>query len=249
MNTIIKRIKNNVILTVLITLFLGVTIFFTSKFLSDITIPFLKNYFELDDFYTKNTVFKFYILILSIITILFLNKGSLKSYGFNLSKNTNYFKMTFISIGIILGSMIVGGILFMGILSHLFPTENTNVFPKNESLIEMVLTIWIWSSICEEVLVRGLMQSFMNHLNNIKIFRLSLPVIISGIFFGSMHLSLLSAGMGIWFVCFILFNTTIIGLLTGFYREKSRSLIPPILIHIIANIIGAIPLIIQMFIS
>jgi membrane protease YdiL (CAAX protease family) len=248
MNMIIKRIQNNVILTVLTTLFLGITIFFTSKFLSDITIPFLENYFELNNFYTKNTVFKFYILILSVITILFLNKGSLKNYGFNLSKNTNYFKMTFISIGIILGSMIVGGILFMGILSHLFPTENTNVFPKNESLLEMILTIWIWSSICEEVLVRGLMQSFMDHLKTKKVLGLSLPVIISGLFFGSMHLSLISAGMGVWFVCFILFNTTIIGFLTAFYREKSESLIPPILIHIIANVVGSIPLIIQMII-
>jgi membrane protease YdiL (CAAX protease family) len=249
MNTIIKRIQNNVILTILTTLFLGITIFFISKLLADITIPFFKNYFELNNFYTKNTVFKFYILILSIITILFLNKGSLKNYGFNFSKNTNYFKLTFISIGITLGAMIVGGALFMGILSHFFPTENTNVFPKSESLIELILAIWIWSSICEEILVRGLMQGFMNHLKTKKVLGLSLPVIISGLFFGSMHLSLISAGMGVWFVCFILFNTTIIGLLAAFYREKSESLIPPILIHIIANVVGSIPLIIQMIIS
>ena len=243
MNTIIKRIQSNPILTVLVTLFLGYTIFFVSGYFSEITIPFFKKFFEINNFYEKSSVLKFYILILSIITILFLNKGSLKNYGFNLSKNTNYFKMTLISIGVIIASMMIGGILFIGILSHLFPTENTNVLPKNESLLEMILTIWIWSSICEEVLVRGLMQSFMNNLKNIKLFKLSLPVIISGLFFGSIHLSLLSGNMGIWYVCFIVFNTTIIGLLTAFYREKSESLISPILIHILANVIGSIPMI------
>lgn len=245
MNTIIKKIQHNATLTVIATIFLGTIIFFTSNFLSDISIPFLKNYFELNNFYEKTTVFKAYMLILSIITILFINNGSLKNYGFNLSKNTNYFKMTLISIVIIIASMMIGNILFIGVLSHLFPSENTTAFPENESLLQMILTIWIWSSICEEVFVRGLLQSFMNQLKNIKVFRLSLPVIISGLIFGSMHLSLLNSGMGIWFVCFILFNTTVIGLLTAFYREKSESLIPPILIHILANVIGSAPVIIQ----
>lgn len=248
MNTIIKRIQNNVILTILTTLFLGITIFFISKLLADITIPFLKNYFELS-FYTKNTIFKFYMLILSIITILVINKGSLKNYGFSTAKDTNYLKMTLITIAITIGAFIIGNILFIVILSHLFPTENTNVFPKVDSLIEQILTVWIWSSICEEVLVRGLLQGFMNHLKTKKILGLSLSVIISGLLFGSMHLSLISAGMGIWFVSFILFNTTIIGLLAAYYREKSESLIPPILIHIIANVVGSTPLIIQMIIS
>lgn len=243
MNTIIKRIQNNVILTILTTLLIGVSIFFTSKFLSNITLPYIKNYFELSS-YSENTVIKFYILILSIFTILILNNGSLKNYGFNSAKNISYFKISLISVGISIGSTIVGAIIFMAILNNIFPTESTKLLSKPNSLIELILTIWIWSSICEEILVRGLMQSFMNHLKNIKVFRLSLPVIISGLFFGSLHLSNLSSGMNVWFVCFTVFNTSIIGILAAFYREKSESLIPAILIHIIANIIGSIPLII-----
>jgi membrane protease YdiL (CAAX protease family) len=243
MNTIIKRIQNNTTLTILTTLLIGITIFLTSFFLNDITLPYIKKYFELN-LYSENTVFKFYILILSIFTILILNNGSLKNYGFNTTKNINYFKMSLISVGIIIGSIIVGAIIFMAILNNIFPSENTKLFSKPNSLIELILTIWIWSSICEEVLVRGLMQSFMNHLKSIKVFRLSLPVIISGLFFGAMHLSLLNSKMNIWFVCLTVFNTSIIGILAAFYREKSDSLIPPVLIHIIANVIGSIPLII-----
>lgn len=243
MNTIIKRIQNNVILTVLTTFLLGITIFFTSKFLSDITLPYIKNYFELS-VYSENTVFKLYILILSISTILILNNGSLKNYGFNTAKNINYFKMSLISVGIIIGSTIIGAIIFMAILNNIFPNESTKLLSKPNSLIELILVIWIWSSICEEVLVRGLMQSFMNHLKNIKIVRLSLPVIISGLFFGAMHLFHINSEMNIWYVCFMVFHTSILGILAAFYREKSESLIPSILIHIIANILGSIPMII-----
>lgn len=243
MKTIIKTIQNNAILTILTTLILGVTIFFISKYLSDITLPHINNFFELSE-YSENTVLKFYILILSILTIIILNNGSLKNYGFNTSKNINYLRMSLISIGIIIGSTIICAIIFMGILNNLFPTENTKLLSKPNSLIELILVIWIWSSICEEVLVRGLMQSFMNHLKNIKIVRLSLPVIISGLFFGAMHLFHINSEINIWHVCFIVFHTSIIGILAAFYREKSESLIPPILIHIIANILGSIPMII-----
>ena len=50
-------------------------------------------------------------------------------------------------------------------------------------------------------------------------------------------------------VSFIVFNTTVIGLLAAFYREKSESLIPPVIIHFLANAVGSAPLIIKMLIS
>ncbi len=76
-----------------------------------------------------------------------------------------------------------------------------------------------------------------------------MPVIISGLFFGAMHLSLLFVGMGHWFVSFIVFNTTVIGLIAAYYREKSDSIIPPIIIHFTANVVGSIPIIIILLIS
>lgn len=245
MKIIINRIQNNVFLTVVTTLFMGVAVLFLSDYFGHITTPIVEKYVDLN-FYTKNTVYKFYILLLSILFIFALNNGSLKSYGFNVAKNTNYLKMSALTIGVTLGSMFIGGILFMGILNHFFPATNTTGFPKNESILQMILTIWLWSSICEEVLVRGLLQGFIKHFKHIKIARLSLPVLISGFFFGSMHLSLLNAGMGHWFVCVIVLNTTAIGLLAAYYREKSDSLIPPILIHILANVVGSMPIIFQM---
>ena len=248
MSAFIKKIQSNTSLTVLTAIVSGIVILLGCQFLADNTVLLIEKFTELN-FYTENTVFKLYILIFSIVFILILNKGSLKNYGFTRAVSIKYPKMILITIGITIASFVVGGILFMGILSNVFPTENTKAFPEQESIIEMILTIWIWSSICEEVLVRGLMQGFMNHIKTRKILGLSLPVIISGVFFGCMHLGLLTAGMGHWFVSFIVFNTTVIGLLAAFYREKSGSLIPPILIHFLANFIGSVPLIIKMIIS
>jgi len=248
MNTLIKKIQSNILLTIFTALFTGIIVLIGSKFLSQITIPFIEESFNLS-FYIKNSISKLYMLVLSISIILLINKGSLKAFGFQKPKNIKYIKMILITIGITFGALIFGMFLFMGILNHIFPAENTTGFPEQKSLIEMILTVWIWSSICEEVLVRGLMQSFMQHFKSKKFLGLSLPVLISGLFFGAMHLSLLFVGMGHWFVCSIVFFTTTIGLLAAYYREKSDSIIPSVIIHFTANFVGSIPLIITLIIA
>jgi len=231
------------LLSVLIAILLGYLVIQISRYFSSITLPFIKQYFALN-FYTKQTFFKLYMVIFSILIIWIVNNKSLKNYGFTRAKNIRYSRLILITIGISILSFILGNIIFNGLLAHFFPTENTKTFSPPNSILEMILAVWIWSSICEEILVRGLVQGFMNHLKNIKFLGLSLSVIISGLFFGAMHLSLLNAGMGRWFVGFIVFDTTVIGLLAAYYREKSDSLLPPILIHFLANFIGSLPLII-----
>lgn len=243
MNSLIKKIKENTILTILIALCLGVFIILTSGYLARWTTPLVEKYVNLS-FYTQNTIGKLYMLMLSIVLIWFINNKSFSNYGFTKAKNIRYSKMILITIGIAILSFIIGNILFNGVLAHLFPTDNTKTFSKPNSILEMILTVWIWSTFVEEIMVRGLMQGFMSHLNKKILWKLSLSVIISGLFFGAMHLTLLKAGMGVWFVSFIVFNTTVIGLLAAYYREKSGSLFPPILIHFLANVVGSIPFII-----
>ncbi len=246
MNTIISKIKENTLLSVLVALFLGVFVFIASRYLASWTTPFIENYFNLN-YYTKNIIFKFYILILSIVMIWFVNDKSFKNYGFVKAKNISYPKMTLISIGILIASMIIGGILFVGILRNYFPTENNKVFPS-QSILQMILTVWIWSSITEEFLSRGLVQGFMNHLKDKKVIGLSISVIFSGLFFGAMHLSLFNT-MSYWFAGMIVSNATVVGLLAAYYREKSGSIAPAIYIHILANVVGSVPLLITMLLG
>lgn len=243
MKNLLSSIKNNTTSSILFVLILGYILLKTSSYLSYITIPFIEKHLSLS-FYTSNMVMKSFLLILSIVMILFINNASLKDYGFTRARNVKYYKIIWVTIGVSVLSFIVGNLLFNGLLRHYFPTENPKGFPKPSSIIEMIISVWIWSSICEEILVRGFVQSFLIHLKKYHFFKLSLPIVISGLFFGAMHLSLLKIDFDIWFVSFIVFYTTVIGLLAAHYREKSNSLIPPILIHFLANFVGSTPLLI-----
>jgi len=249
MNAFINYIRKNSLLTIVFIVLIGFFIFEASLFTAKPIISLLEVKLGLN-FYTKNVIIKLFMLIYSVLAILLVNNGSIKGYGFNLSTiKIGYLKFSFKVIGITLASFLFGAILFMGILNRVFPTGNSTGFPEQNSIIQMVLTIWIWSSICEEVFVRGLIQGFIQHLQNIRIFRLSLPVIISGFFFGAMHLSLISMGMGAWYVTFIVFNTTVIGLVAAYYREKTNSIIPAFWVHLLANFVGSIPLIIKILLT
>ena len=249
MNQIINKIHSSKLLTLVSTIILFLFILITSRFLAKPARLAIENYFELS-FYAENVFFKLIMLILSIGVILFINNGSLKGYGFNKPKRINYIKLVLLTMGFTYGAMIIGNIVFIKILGGLFPIESgAKSFPIPNSIIEMILTVWIWSSICEEIFVRGLLQGFMKNLRDRKVWILSYSVIISGLLFGLMHLGLLIAGMNPWFVGFIVFFTTNIGLLTAYYREKSDSLFPPILIHFLANLFGSLPLVIMMLLN
>ena len=245
MRKIIEKVRTKNVFSILVAITMGLVVLFISGKLGTIVTSEIETYTGLN-FYTRNTVMKFFMLIFSVLLILIVNKGSLKDYGFNKPEKLRFVRFLLISAGIIIGAFVFGQLLFTGILRNLFPVENSGGgFPKTSSVLEMILTVWIWSSICEEVLTRGLIQGFMKFQTNIKFLRLSLPVWISGIFFGVMHLSLLKTNMDIWFVSFIVFNATILGLLAAYYREKTKSIYPAIFIHILANVIGSLPAIIM----
>lgn len=248
MEKVIAFLQKNLFINVISAVFLGASVFFLSSFIAKPISDIVGNHIELD-FYSRNYFIKFFILIFSLLVILLVNKGNLSGYGFKRNSNIKYFPFIFKVAGISIAALIFGSILFMGILNRVFPTGNSAGFPEPKSILQMILAVWIWSSFCEEVLLRGLVQSFMQKFTHIKLFHLSIPVIVSGLLFGAMHLSLFRAGMGLWFVCVIVFNTSVIGLMAAHYREKSGSLIPAFWIHFIANVVGSLPLIIKMIIS
>jgi membrane protease YdiL (CAAX protease family) len=69
---------------------------------------------------------------------------------------------------------------------------------------------------------------------------LSMPVVVSGLLFGAMHLVLVKQ-MGPGAIPLILL-TTCLGLVVAHYREKMGSLLPAIIIHALFNIGGSLPL-------
>ncbi len=170
--------------------------------------------------------------ILSLVVIGLLSRGSLASYG--LTKGD--FQLT-------------GGIFLWAIPTAILSTlgfiaSRSGVKVRGGlgySPLQTVIFVWIYASISEEIFTRGLLQSYLIPLSNYGInlsqkLRLSLPVIFSGLYFGMMHIVAIKR-MGPP----VILLTTLLGLIAGYYREKTKSLIPAMIIHALFNIGGSLP--------
>jgi membrane protease YdiL (CAAX protease family) len=102
----------------------------------------------------------------------------------------------------------------------------------------------VYASIAEEVLTRGLIQGYLNSYSNsgmqIANVFLSIPVLVGALFFGLMHLATLTLGLDFITVVATVVSATIVGIIAGYYCEKTGSLLPAILIHMLFNIAGSL---------
>ena len=188
----------------------------------------------LADLWIANSVSLVVGLALAISLMLLLGRGKLAAFGFTIKLN---FPVVHV-IGWGLGVGILGNLVGL-----LVPGEGLP-FMKEYSLAQMVVFTWIYRSIYEEIICRGFVQGFLLPYVNRGFHTfgvwLSLPVTAAALFFGLMHLMLLTMGVGISTVVSIALFGTILGLIAGYYREKSGSLIPAMLVHTLFNISGTV---------
>jgi membrane protease YdiL (CAAX protease family) len=144
-----------------------------------------------------------------------------------------------IGIGILIGVLgsLAGFVLpgeGMGPLMGRFPP----------GFVHVVLGVWLWSSLTEEVFVRGVVQTWMDrHVDRGIRFGglfMSWPVLTSGLLFGALHASILIAGCDLPTTLQICTMTAAGGLLCAFLRERTGSLFPAIVCHVFLNIGGMI---------
>lgn len=111
----------------------------------------------------------------------------------------------------------------------------------HRSLLQLVLFVWVYASVCEEVLTRGLLQSLIGGWGVAigSSARFSVTVVVSGLFFGAMHLVLIDS-MGLFALVPIVL-ATLLGFLAAHYRETTGSLIPAIIVHALFNVGGMLP--------
>ena len=174
-----------------------------------------------------------FMWLLSILIIIILTKGKIGEYGFTRGK----FRLT----GKIFLWVIPTAVL--SVMGFFASQAGQNVKEVLEfSYLEDIVFVWIYASICEEVFTRGLLQSFLSPLAGYGIrlskgLRLSLPVLFSGLFFGMMHIVAIDRiGPP------VIVLTSALGIIAGYYREKTESLIPAIIIHALFNVGGMLPM-------
>jgi len=175
------------------------------------------------------------MLAVSLMLVLASSMGDPSGFGFTRPKS-----------GARYGAGITWGLL-LGLLASLsnLAAGGGGLKPvQGLSFVQIVLLIWLLASVAEEVLVRGYVQSYLEPLSNIgfQAFgkRLSLPVLLSALFFSAMHLILLTTGTPFVTVYVVMAFTFFLGLVTAYQREKSGSILPAIATHISFNVGGLI---------
>jgi len=112
--------------------------------------------------------------------------------------------------------------------------------------LQLILIVVILASVSEELLFRGFLQNMLEPLKKIRIklykAALSLPVIISGLFFGIIHMGILSTGASIQYAVQLVVFAMILGMIAGYYQEKHENFLYAVLVHMTANVCGLISL-------
>jgi membrane protease YdiL (CAAX protease family) len=180
------------------------------------------------------------LLILSMIFIFVLPGDGRKTYGFRGVGVGQLVKPVALAV---LVSVLFFILNFFVILIVGMPSAEGSSPIAGKSLLNFFLTVVILASICEEIFNRGLVQGFLSPLreHGFKLFRqhISLPVSISGLLFGLGHLCLLTS-MELRMVILIVISATFLGLVAGYYREKTGSLLPAVAVHMTFNIVSGI---------
>jgi membrane protease YdiL (CAAX protease family) len=178
---------------------------------------------------------------LSIVAIAIFGKGRFRDYGFRLPQ-AGYFSAEGLArlLWPILGALAVGAVAS---LSVMISGGGGNPLVKQLSFPQIILFVWIFSSIIEEVFTRGFLQSHLAGglpAERLPIIGVSRATLISALFFAAMHLSLIAIGVDVASIFVTLAFTFCLGLLCGHQREKSGSLLPAIGLHMLGNIGGFI---------
>jgi len=172
------------------------------------------------------------MLVLSLAIIRLVFRRSLADFGF--TRGTYRFKPNIL--------LWVLPTAALSLLSMLAPGggESTDVLTWR-SVLHRVVFVWIWASFCEEVLTRGLLQTLLSTDGEVRprAARFSIPVVVSGLFFGAMHLVLVKSMGAMAAVPIAL--ATLLGFLAARYRELTGSLIPAVIVHVLFNVGGMLP--------
>jgi membrane protease YdiL (CAAX protease family) len=164
------------------------------------------------------------LLIVFSLGLMYAMRRPFADFGFRRATGKS---KRWIAAGVALGAVSTMLVLALGL-------EGMQKIMKGYTLPMIVLWVWIGSSVAEEIFVRGWFQSALT----MRGVGQRPSVILSGLLFGSMHLSLLVAGVEPATVAVIVTATTLLGLVCAHVRATRDSLLPAILAHVGFNVGG-----------
>lgn len=176
---------------------------------------------------------KLTLMTYTFVVIFALSKGKIALYGLKWARNVQWGRIVGLGLGLGIVISTIGSVLKF----------DSGSFMQGRTLFQLVVIGWIFASVSEEFLTRGLVQSYLAPLQihgvNIVGIRISLPVFATALLFGLMHVVIFLSGASGAFVTYIVSIAFIAGLVAGYYREKTGSLVPAIVIHFLVNMGGS----------
>jgi membrane protease YdiL (CAAX protease family) len=179
------------------------------------------------------------MLVLSCVAIWILRKDL--NFHIALPRFTKILKPFFIGVLI----MLIINIPMTVITNLIEGKVSANPLLEEMNGLQTFLFIFILASIAEEFLFRGFLLNSLKSLKErgitiIKL-RLSLPVIISAVAFGLVHLILITAGADYMLLIRTVLFTFVLGLAAGYYQEKyENNTAYAIIVHMGGNLLGVV---------
>lgn len=180
--------------------------------------------------------------LIPFILIVYLSKGRIEQYGFNLEESPPIFtRNRMLKIGVAFGLLLSLKYIPQIIIDKTIDIPQP-ITPLN--ILGSLIFQWVVVGLCEETMFRGLIQTYlMENLHGyVKIVKHDLHVgtVIGAVIWGAFHfINILVMPWDSTILTVVL--TTITGLLMGYAYQETRSLSITIIIH---NTLFGIPLLI-----
>ena len=180
------------------------------------------------------------IFFLSIVAIYLFKKHV--NYRIEIPK----FKTLLKPIGIgLLVSLLTGMIMSaVMVMSSGNNTSGIKMPTSSLSVTQVILFVFIYSSIAEEILFRGFLLNILKPLKNIGISifkrKISLAVTISAVMFGLYHIIPFNSHSSLLYAVAMFTSPLILGLVAGYYQEKYDNNFYAIVVHMAGNLMGII---------
>lgn len=157
---------------------------------------------------------------------------TLAAYGFKITSLRQLAVALGLGLLFALGLRVLGRVLPLGASADLGDLQQWQV----------IVFFWVAAPVQEELVFRGLIQSVVEtrHPLQLRLGKFSLPfsVLVSALLFGLVHIATARLGASLSQVLFVVCGAFVLGILAGWLRWKSGSLLPAILVHALFNMLA-----------
>jgi TonB family protein len=174
----------------------------------------------------------------------------MKDRGFAMQFNSRKKNAKYILIGII------GGLLISVISTSIMYSARLHIDFGflSQSTTLVILTLLLFAPICEELLFRGIILTFLaNSTNNSTQKRknqlFSFSVVFSAFLFGISHLIWVNNGNANASILVVVVTAFVLGIFSGFLRLKTGEILPSFIAHASFNFLGASSVVLIIFIN